>query len=56
MGSHDCHVITQILSKQEYEEWLTGHHDAEVSLVNRDELLFQSYLAVEKKLELLGEH
>jgi len=25
-----------------------------VSLTNRDELLFQSYLNVEKKLELLG--
>ena len=55
MASHDCHVISQELSKQEYEEWLIGHHEAEVSLTNRDELLFQSYLAIEKKLELLGE-
>ena len=55
MASHDCHVVSQELSKQEYEEWLIGHHEAEVSLTNRDELLFQSYLAIEKKLELLGE-
>lgn len=55
MASHDCHVISQELSKQEYEEWLIGHHEAEISLTNRDELLFQSYLAIEKKLELLGE-
>ena len=54
MGSCDCYVITQVLDKQEYEGWLTEHHDAEVSLTNREELLFQSYLAIEKKLELLG--
>ena len=44
-----------MLNQPEYQQWSTVHHEAEVSLTNRDELLFQSYLTIEKKLELLGE-
>ena len=46
--------VHQVLNQQDYKQWSTLHHDAEVSLTNRDELLFQSYLDIEKKLELLG--
>lgn len=52
VASRGCR--TQVLSKEEYACWLQGHLEAESSLDNREELLFQSALRLETNLHLLG--
>lgn len=53
----DCaltYSLEQVLSKEEYACWLKSHLEAESSIENREELLFQSALQIEKNLHLLG--
>lgn len=53
----DCaltYSLQQVLSKEEYGCWLKAHLEAESSIENREELLFQSALRLEKNLHLLG--
>ncbi|XP_063105904.1 phospholipid-transporting ATPase VA isoform X2 [Cavia porcellus] len=47
-------IAKRVLSKEEYACWLQGHLEAESSLDNREELLFQSALRLETNLHLLG--
>ncbi|XP_062457551.1 phospholipid-transporting ATPase VA isoform X2 [Rhea pennata] len=47
-------IAKRVLSKEEYACWLQSHLEAESSVENREELLFQSALRVEKNLHLLG--
>uniref|UniRef100_A0A8C3EVJ1 Phospholipid-transporting ATPase n=1 Tax=Corvus moneduloides TaxID=1196302 RepID=A0A8C3EVJ1_CORMO len=47
-------IAKRVLSKEEYGCWLKTHLEAESSLENREELLFQSALRIEKNLHLLG--
>ncbi|XP_063999594.1 phospholipid-transporting ATPase VA isoform X1 [Pogoniulus pusillus] len=47
-------IAKRVLSKEEYACWLKSHLEAESSIENRDELLFQSALRIEKNLHLLG--
>ncbi|XP_040825874.1 phospholipid-transporting ATPase VA [Ochotona curzoniae] len=47
-------IAKRVLSQEEYACWLQGHLEAESSLENRDELLFQSALRLETNLHLLG--
>ncbi|NXY84173.1 AT10A ATPase, partial [Alcedo cyanopectus] len=47
-------IAKRILSKEEYACWLKSHLEAESSIENREELLFQSALRIEKNLHLLG--
>ncbi|NWR16881.1 AT10A ATPase, partial [Emberiza fucata] len=47
-------IAKRVLSKEEYGCWLKTHLEAESSIENREELLFQSALRLEKNLHLLG--
>ncbi|XP_037688749.1 probable phospholipid-transporting ATPase VA isoform X2 [Choloepus didactylus] len=47
-------IAKRVLSKEEYACWLQGHLEAESSLDNREELLFQSAIRLETNLHLLG--
>ncbi|XP_008496299.2 probable phospholipid-transporting ATPase VA [Calypte anna] len=47
-------IAKRVLSKEEYACWLKSHLEAESSIENREELLFQSALRIEKNLHLLG--
>ncbi|KAG8452166.1 hypothetical protein GDO86_004094 [Hymenochirus boettgeri] len=47
-------IAKRVLSKEEYACWLKFHSQAESSLENREELLFQSAVRLETKLHLLG--
>ncbi|XP_074066215.1 phospholipid-transporting ATPase VA-like [Macrotis lagotis] len=47
-------IAKKVLSKEEYACWLQSHLEAESSLENRDELLFQSAIRLETNLHLLG--
>ncbi|XP_021268017.1 probable phospholipid-transporting ATPase VA [Numida meleagris] len=47
-------IAKRVLSKEEYACWLKTHLEAESSIENREELLFQSALQIEKNLHLLG--
>ncbi|NWX37371.1 AT10A ATPase, partial [Notiomystis cincta] len=47
-------IAKRVLSKEEYGCWLKTHLEAESSIENREELLFQSALRIEKNLHLLG--
>uniref|UniRef100_A0A7M4EY34 Phospholipid-transporting ATPase n=1 Tax=Crocodylus porosus TaxID=8502 RepID=A0A7M4EY34_CROPO len=46
--------IAKRVSKYEYACWLKSHLEAESCIENREELLFQSALHIEKNLHLLG--
>lgn len=46
--------LAQVLSQEEYACWLKGHLEAESSVDNREELLFQSAIRLETGLHLLG--
>ncbi|XP_058150801.1 LOW QUALITY PROTEIN: phospholipid-transporting ATPase VA [Dasypus novemcinctus] len=47
-------IAKRVLSKEEYARWLQGHLEAEASLDNREDLLFQSAVRLETGLHLLG--
>ncbi|XP_032115853.1 probable phospholipid-transporting ATPase VA isoform X1 [Sapajus apella] len=47
-------IAKKVLSKEEYACWLQSHLEAESSLDNREELLFQSAIRLETNLHLLG--
>eukprot|EP00079_Xenopus_tropicalis_P008511 XP_002931688.1 PREDICTED: probable phospholipid-transporting ATPase VA isoform X1 [Xenopus tropicalis] len=47
-------IAKRVLSKEEYACWLKFHLQAESSLDNREELLFQSAVRLETNLHLLG--
>ncbi|KAM4700518.1 phospholipid-transporting ATPase VA [Discoglossus pictus] len=47
-------IAKRVLSKEEYAGWLKFHLQAESSLDNREELLFQSAVRLETNLHLLG--
>ncbi|NXQ85276.1 AT10A ATPase, partial [Nyctibius grandis] len=47
-------IAKRVLRKEEYACWLKSHLEAESSIENREELLFQSALRIEKNLHLLG--
>ncbi|XP_007944174.1 phospholipid-transporting ATPase VA [Orycteropus afer afer] len=47
-------IAKRVLSKEEYACWLQRHMEAESSLDNREELLFQSAISLETNLHLLG--
>uniref|UniRef100_A0A8D0EVS3 Phospholipid-transporting ATPase n=1 Tax=Strix occidentalis caurina TaxID=311401 RepID=A0A8D0EVS3_STROC len=47
-------IAKRVLSKEEYACWLKSHLEAESSIENREEQLFQSALRIEKNLHLLG--
>lgn len=42
------------LTNQEFDNWKMAHHDAAISMDNREEKLDQVYNEIEKNLELLG--
>uniref|UniRef100_A0A8D0GRR0 Phospholipid-transporting ATPase n=1 Tax=Sphenodon punctatus TaxID=8508 RepID=A0A8D0GRR0_SPHPU len=47
-------IAKRILTKEEYACWLKSHLEAESSIENREELLFQSAIRIETNLHLLG--
>ncbi|XP_061482928.1 phospholipid-transporting ATPase VA isoform X2 [Rhineura floridana] len=47
-------IAKKVLSKEDYSSWLKSHIEAESSIDNREELLFQSAVRVETDLHLLG--
>uniref|UniRef100_UPI00398ECD85 phospholipid-transporting ATPase VA n=1 Tax=Pristiophorus japonicus TaxID=55135 RepID=UPI00398ECD85 len=47
-------IAKRVLRKEEYARWLESHLEAESSVENRDELLFQSAVCLETDLQLLG--
>ncbi|XP_059502766.1 phospholipid-transporting ATPase VA isoform X3 [Stegostoma tigrinum] len=47
-------IAKRVLRKEEYAQWLENHLEAESSVENRDELLFQSAVHLETDLQLLG--
>uniref|UniRef100_A0A8D2L9A8 Phospholipid-transporting ATPase n=1 Tax=Varanus komodoensis TaxID=61221 RepID=A0A8D2L9A8_VARKO len=47
-------IAKKVLSKEEYSCWLKSHIEAESSIENREELLFQSATRLETDLHLLG--
>ena len=55
-GGRSAGHLAQVLSQEEYACWLKGHLEAESSVDNREELLFQSAIRLETDLHLLGEY
>ncbi|XP_053167511.1 phospholipid-transporting ATPase VA isoform X2 [Hemicordylus capensis] len=47
-------IAKKVLSKEDYACWLKSHIEAESSIDNREELLFQSAIRIETDLHLLG--
>ncbi|XP_053240092.1 phospholipid-transporting ATPase VA isoform X1 [Podarcis raffonei] len=47
-------IAKKVLSKEDYSCWLKSHIEAESSIDNREELLFQSAVRIETDLHLLG--
>ncbi|KAJ6667504.1 hypothetical protein lerEdw1_016625 [Lerista edwardsae] len=47
-------IAKKVLSKEEYACWLKSHLEADSSIDNREELLFQSAVRIETNLHLLG--
>ncbi|XP_066478678.1 phospholipid-transporting ATPase VA [Tiliqua scincoides] len=47
-------IAKKVLNKEEYACWLKSHIEAESSMDNREELLFQSAVRIETDLHLLG--
>ncbi|XP_043929912.1 phospholipid-transporting ATPase VA [Protopterus annectens] len=47
-------IAKKVLDRQDYAYWLKCHLDAETSLENREDLLFQSATRLEANLHLLG--
>ena len=45
---------TRDLTEQEFNAWKAAHHDAAISLENREEKLDKVYNQIEKDLDLLG--
>ncbi len=43
-----------MLKEEEYKEWSEIHREAEMAIEDRDDLIFQSALRIEKDLSLLG--
>lgn len=56
LSLHSSGGLSQVLSKEEYACWLQSHLEAESSLDNREELLFQSAIRLETNLHLLGNY
>lgn len=52
--AHSSLRPAQVLSQEEYAYWLQSHLEAEASVDNREELLFQSASRLETNLQLLG--
>ena len=46
---------TRDLTEQEFNAWKAAHHDAAISLENREEKLDKVYNQIEKDLDLLGD-
>ena len=46
--------LFQVLNESDYQAWAVKHKAAESDMNNRDELVMQSCLTLEKDLELLG--
>ena len=46
--------ILQVLNETEYQAWAVQHKAAESDMNDREELVMQSCIALEKDLELLG--
>ncbi len=42
------------LTEREFEDWKSAHHEAAVTLQNREERLDEVYNQIENDLELLG--
>ncbi|XP_039199502.1 probable phospholipid-transporting ATPase VB isoform X3 [Crotalus tigris] len=47
-------IAKKVLSEEEFQKWLNFHHEAEVAMENRDELLMEAAQHLESKLTLLG--
>lgn len=48
-------LVFQELDSDEYEKWAANHEDAEMSLdEDREQLIFESAIRIEKDMELLG--
>ncbi|XP_069492689.1 phospholipid-transporting ATPase VA [Ambystoma mexicanum] len=47
-------IAKRVLRKEDYACWLKGHLQAEASIENREDLLFQSAISLETNLHLLG--
>lgn len=48
--------LLQVISPEEYENWVRKHTYAESALEDRDQLLLESANRIEKDFELLGEY
>ena len=46
----------QVLSPDEYNEWLKEHQQAENALVDRERLLYESACRMEQNMTLLGKY
>lgn len=44
----------KVLTNREYQQWLLCHIEAEQSMEGRDEKIYDSYIRLERELELLG--
>uniref|UniRef100_A0A8C6X2B3 Phospholipid-transporting ATPase n=1 Tax=Naja naja TaxID=35670 RepID=A0A8C6X2B3_NAJNA len=47
-------IAKKILSEEEFRKWLNFHHEAEIAIDNKDELLMEAAQHLESKLTLLG--
>ncbi|XP_077976421.1 phospholipid-transporting ATPase VD-like isoform X2 [Styela clava] len=47
-------IAKRVLTEAEYREWETVHRQAEQAMENREEKIYNSYIQIEKDLELLG--
>ncbi|KAK9406695.1 Phospholipid-transporting ATPase [Crotalus adamanteus] len=47
-------IAKKVLSEEEFQKWLNFHHEAEIAMENRDELLMEAAQHLESKLTLLG--
>lgn len=47
-------MAKRVLGDEEFAQWLTEHHEAEMAKEGRERLLYESYCRLERDLSLLG--
>ena len=48
--------LIQVLTEREYQDWLVGYQQADIDLVNREQIMLECASEIETQLELLGKN
>ena len=48
--------LIQVLTEREYQDWLVGYPQADIDLVNREQIMLECASEIETQFELLGKN